>query len=244
MAYRRVHTCSLIRGIIVEKKKNSLGRPSCTHESMRSLDARGERRSLPARETSCGFSGVCCRRGVMRVVSLFSAVGLFAVLAGCGSTRGDAGRLTESSDATAARSPSSQGLSVSRSCGILNVAAVRSEPIPGTPCAMVLWRYRALHKPPRLQLVGRADIRSPVLLRRLTSEFDALPPVPEGGLACPNDNGSRITADLKYRHHRTLRLTASLSGCPEARRGLVTRSALGRIGAKLIGQLEALTRAA
>ena len=109
---------------------------------------------------------------------------------------------------------------------------------------MVLLRYRLTHKQPRLQLVGRADVRSAALVRQLTTEFDALPPVSEGGVACPNDNGSRMTADLKYSYHRTLRLTASLSGCPVARRGLVMRSALGRIGAKLIGQLEVLTRAA
>jgi hypothetical protein len=204
----------------------------------------GRQGILSAHETPRLFQRSAIVGGVMRVASLFLAVALFAVLAGCGSTRGDTARLTASADATPARSLSPQGLSVPRSCGILNVAAVRSELIPGTPCAMVLSRYRTLHQQPRLQLVGRADIRSPALLRQLTSEFDALPPAPKGGLACPNDNGSRITVDLKYRHHRTLRLTASLSGCPEARRGFVTRSALGRIGAKLIGQLEALTRAA
>jgi hypothetical protein len=176
----------------------------------------------------------------MRSLSLFCALALCAILVACSNTLGNSVHPPESTGTTLARS-STVRRPVSGSCGVLDVVAEGSELIPGAPCAIVLSRYRALQVRPGTRLVGRAEIRSAPLLRQLTSEFDALPPAPKGAFACPNDNGSHITASLKYAHHRVLQLTVAISGCPEARRELVVRSALGHVGAKLIGQLERLT---
>ena len=88
--------------------------------------------------------------------------------------------------------------------------------------------------------MGRIELHSPPLIRHLTSEFNSLPPHVAGAIVCPDDDGSEIVVSLKYPHHQDLRLTITLTGCTGARRGSLTRSALGRSGAKLIGQLERL----
>jgi hypothetical protein len=96
---------------------------------------------------------------------------------------------------------------------------------------------------PHTQLQGQAEVRRRSLLQRLTNEFNALPIPPKGTYSCPDDDGSEIVAVMKYTHHRLLRLGITLTGCPEARRGPLTRSALGHAGEALIGELEHIVAA-
>jgi hypothetical protein len=128
----------------------------------------------------------------------------------------------------------------SKHCIALTAARLERELVPNTPCMIVLTRYAGLPAQIGAQVVGRVKLQSPSLLQSLTSEFDALPFLSEGVRNCPSDRGSEIVADLKYPHYQYLQLTITLTGCSTARRGPVTRSALGRSGEKLIGRLERL----
>jgi hypothetical protein len=113
--------------------------------------------------------------------------------------------------------------------------------VPGIPCAISLTRYAGLPFRAGEKQVGHADLRSPTLLRQLTNELNALPQGPRGIINCPNDQGSEIVAGLSYPHDEQQQLTITLTGCAGARRENVGRSALGRLGERLIGRLERLT---
>jgi hypothetical protein len=128
----------------------------------------------------------------------------------------------------------------SRHCTTPTAARLDHELVPDTPCMVVLTRYAGLPSRIGTQAVGRVKLRNPSLLRQLTSEFDALPSLPDGVYSCPNDDGSEIVAGLGYPHRQYLRLTITLTGCSTARRGPVIRSALGPSGGKLVGRLERL----
>lgn len=117
-----------------------------------------------------------------------------------------------------------------------NVTAGNGELVPGTPCVVVLSRYRGL--PARL--VARVELRRASLLRRLTSEFDALRPMPPGAYACPDDNGSEIKAILRYPRQQSLQMDIALSGCRAVARGPVGRWAMQPPGEQLLTQLERL----
>src|SRR5271166_1225896 len=121
-----------------------------------------------------------------------------------------------------------------------NVTAANGELVPGTPCVIVLSRYRGLPARPGTQLVARVELRRASLLRRLTSEFDALRPMPPGNYACPDDNGSEIKAILKYPHQQSLQMDIALSGCRDVARGPVGRWATQPPGEQLLTQLERL----
>ncbi len=130
--------------------------------------------------------------------------------------------------------------SATKRCRPPTTIELNQELVPGTPCAIVLSRYAGLPAHVGTKLVGRVELRKLSLLRRLTNEFNALPPHVAGTVVCPNDRGSEVVASLRYPRRQDLRLTITLTGCSGALRGSVTRSALGRSGAKLIGQLERL----
>jgi hypothetical protein len=123
-------------------------------------------------------------------------------------------------------------------CGTPDRAAEAKSLVPGAPCVIELSRYQGISD---ARLVGRSVVRSRSTVGRLTTEFNGLPPIPMGTYSCPDDNGSKVVAILKYRTGQSLRLAITLSGCPVAKRGSVTRSALGSVGDRLTSELERLT---
>jgi uncharacterized membrane protein len=172
---------------------------------------------------------------------MIGVFGACIVLSACGGTSDGGTSRHNLSYATALTEPAALATkSPNRRCLSQTTTGLAQELVPGTPCTIVLSRYAGLPAHVGTRLVGRVELRSPSLLRRLTSEFNALPPHVAGTIVCPNDRGSEMVASLKYPHHQDLRLTITLTGCSGARRGSVTRSALGRAGARLIGQLERL----
>ena len=122
----------------------------------------------------------------------------------------------------------------------MSVAGPAAQLVPGTPCAIVLSRYRGLPARPGTQLVARVRVRRASLLVELASEFDALRPMPPGSYACPEDNGSEIEATLKYPRQQALEVAIALSGCRTVARGQVHRWAAQPPGGKLLAQLERL----
>lgn len=126
-------------------------------------------------------------------------------------------------------------------CSSPTEAELAHDLVPGVPCAISLTRYAGLPFHTGEKQVGHADLRSPTLLRQLTNELNALPQGPRGTINCPNDQGSEMVAELSYPHDERQRLTITLTGCAGARRENVGRSALGRLGERLIGRLERLT---
>jgi len=121
-----------------------------------------------------------------------------------------------------------------------DVAGANAHLVPGTPCAIVLSRYRGLPARPGTQLVARVQVRRSSPLRELTSELDALRPMPSGSYACPEDNGSEIKAILEYPHQQSLQLEIALGGCRPVERGPVHRWAVQPPGGELLAQLERL----
>jgi hypothetical protein len=170
-------------------------------------------------------------------MKLLPAIGMCLVLGACGVTggksNGDAHVGYTKTIALATQVPS-------KYCTVPTTGELDSELVPNTPCGIVLSQYTGLPAQVGTQLVGRAKLRRPALLRELTSGFNALPIPPEGVRNCPNDRGSEIVANLEYPHHQYLQITLTLTGCSTAHRGQITRSALGRSGEKLIGQLKRL----
>jgi hypothetical protein len=130
-----------------------------------------------------------------------------------------------------------EGVSVS-ACGRPDRAAEVNRLVPGAPCVIELSRYQGV---PDARLIGRSVVRSRSIVDRLTTEFNALPPIPTGTYSCPDDNGSQVVAILKYKTGQSLRLTITLSGCPVAKREHITRSAMGHLGGGLTSELEGLT---
>ena len=131
-----------------------------------------------------------------------------------------------------------RGSHTSAACGSFDRTAEANSLLPGEPCVIELSRYEEISD---AQLVGRSIVRNRSIVGRLTTEFNALPPVPMGIYGCPDDNGSKVVAILRYGTGQRLRLAITLSGCPVAKRGSVTRSALGSVGDRLISELERLT---
>jgi hypothetical protein len=122
-------------------------------------------------------------------------------------------------------------------CQYPNIPAKNHDLVPGIPCEMTLFRYSGLSG--GIRLVGSIRLHDHAVLRRLTSAFNALRSPGNGNYNCPDDNGSKIVAILKYQY-QSLRLTFDLSGCATVRRGDVIRLALGHAGARLAVQLERL----
>jgi len=190
-------------------------------------------RSIPA----CGKLGCAMRLMLSMIVGASMCVALGACGAASSENKGQGnlGYTIAHAElgALATKAPS-------KHCLPPTTTGLNQELVPGTPCAIILSRYAGLPAHVGTKLVGRVELRSPSLLRSLTSEFNALPSGVTGTIVCPNDRGSEIVASLKYPHHQALRLTITLTGCPGALRGSVSRSALGRPGEKLIGRLERL----
>jgi hypothetical protein len=175
------------------------------------------------------------------LLSLTCAIAACATLGGCGGMRSESTSESRYGHTTTQPEPAPVAHKLaSWPCAAPDVATEHSELIPGTPCAILLSRYRGLPARPGTQLAGRVEVRRRSLLQALTNEFNALPPPLQGNYSCPSDDGSEIVAVLKYTHHQSLRLEITLTGCSTARRGSVNRSALGRAGEQLIGRLERL----
>jgi hypothetical protein len=174
-------------------------------------------------------------------VAMIGGLGVCVALSACGGTSAESKTRHNLSYSTTLTTPAAVTTkSANERCLPPTTIGLNRELVPGTPCSVVLSRYAGLPAHVGTKLVGRVELRSPPLLRRLTNEFNALPPHVTGTIVCPNDRGSEIVAILKYPHRQDLRLTVTLTGCSGVLRGSVTRSALGRPGAKLIGQLERL----
>lgn len=174
-------------------------------------------------------------------ISTILVVGMCVALNACGAaSNGDKGRHNLGYTTALAESVAPVANSPNKYCLTPTATELNQELVPETPCAIVLSRYAGLPAHVGTKLVGRVQLRSPSLIHSLTSEFNSLPHHVAGAIVCPDDDGSEIVASLKYPHHQDLRLTITLTGCMGARRGSLTRSALGRSGAKLIGQLERL----
>lgn len=174
----------------------------------------------------------------MSILSVVAAC-LLAVGA-CGATVPEAGRKHRS---TITANPTLLGHATANTkpCSPPTEAELAHDLVPGIPCAISLTRYAGLPFYPGEKQVGHTELRSPTLLRQLTNEFNALPQSLRGTVNCPNDRGSEIVADLSYPHDERQRLTITLTGCTGARRENVGRSALGRLGERLIGRLKRLT---
>ena len=105
---------------------------------------------------------------------------------------------------------------------------------------MTLCRYAGLPYRRGQKLVGFAYVRRESVIERLTRELNALPPVPEGTFACPEEDGSEVAVVLRYEHERALLIEIGLTGCPDAVRGAIRRWGLGSAGNRLISDLERL----
>jgi hypothetical protein len=179
---------------------------------------------------------------------LLSVIGAALALSGCGVVLGGCGGARteiegQSHVVYTATPPEPAALATkvpNGHCVPPTAADLSRELVPGTPCSIILSRYAGLPARSGAHLVGRVELRRSSLLRRLTREFNSLPPGVKGTIICPNDNGSEIVAGLRYPHREYLPLTITLSGCSGALREPVARSALGRLGGRLIGQLERL----
>jgi hypothetical protein len=172
------------------------------------------------------------------MVRLCIAVMCLAVGA-CGASTPEAAKM-QGSVATANSKPLDYKIANSRPCLPPTETELAHDLVPGVPCAISLTRYAGLPSPPGTKRVGHAKVLKPFLLRQLTKEFNKLPPNTPGVYACPNDQGSEIMASLKYPHNTQYQLRVTLSGCAGAGRESVNRSALGRLGERLIGHLEKL----
>jgi hypothetical protein len=183
--------------------------------------------------------GYTCHVEFARHRSVACIIGIGLTLGACGGTHAAVMRRAPVERRTTTARTEAVG---SGPCRISRVAA--SEPggqlVPGTPGAMTLCRYAGL--PYRLgqRLVGFAYVRRESVVERLTRELDALPPVPEGTFACPDDNGSEAAVVLRYAHKRPMLIEIRLTGCPDAVRGAIRRWGLGPPGARLISDLERL----
>lgn len=85
------------------------------------------------------------------------------------------------------------------------------------------------------------------LVRRLVREFDRLPPMPAGTIACPYDDGSAIRASIAYADRRRVTILVDLRGCMSVTNGNLERTAFGfgsprQYGPQLVADLERLTR--
>jgi hypothetical protein len=215
------------------------GLPRETARGRRGADARGSAPQLLNSGYSVHDDGVIVLFMVIWM-SRLSVVAACLVVA-CGATVPEAGRKHGSTITTA--NPTLLGYSTANTkpCSRPTEAELAHDLVPGIPCSISLTRYAGLPFHPGEKRVGHAELHSPSLLRQLTSEFNELPQSFPGTINCPNDRGSEIVGDLSYPHGERRRLTVTLTGCAGVRRETVGRSALGRLGERLIGRLERLT---
>jgi hypothetical protein len=104
--------------------------------------------------------------------------------------------------------------------------------------AVVVCRYGPL---PGHELIWLTEVRQAYVVKRLISEFDALPKHTGGDTwVCASDNGSEIVAEFKYAHRAALSVHIALTGCDMATRGDDSRITTTAIGARLLSELEHL----
>jgi hypothetical protein len=122
--------------------------------------------------------------------------------------------------------------------------AAKMELAPSGATAIRLCRYIGLnHKHARS--LGRSRLLTKqTLVSDLVTKFDALHAAPAGAVACPNDDGAMILAQLAYPDGHRVSIGVSLSGCQFATNGDLTRNAAFPNGRRLVVELKRLIRRA
>jgi hypothetical protein len=86
--------------------------------------------------------------------------------------------------------------------------------IPTHPMSADIEQYGSLNDSPPLGLKRQAHVTDQKWLENLAMHLDSLPPIPPGGLACPNDDGY-YTVRLVYDVGGDESLKISANGCQE-----------------------------
>ena len=105
----------------------------------------------------------------------------------------------------------------------------------------MLCRYGGLNAPAPRGLERERLVTSHARITRLTTDFNALRPLPPGIVNCPLDDGSEIVATFRYPSRGEDVVTVGLSGCRVIGNGIVPpRTASSGAGSRLLAQLTAL----
>lgn len=118
---------------------------------------------------------------------------------------------------------------------------------PGGAQSISLCRYASGKSGyPSLKLAGNDEVTSRSTKRQLISKFNALKQYHGPPFHCPPDSGDEVLATLFYRQHK-VRIIVTLTGCPTATNGDITRFAFNfdgknPAGPRLLQELERLTR--
>ena len=118
--------------------------------------------------------------------------------------------------------------------------------MPSRPTAIRLCRYSGGNDRPSGKLVrGRLIVNRAVVIP-LVREFNRLPPVPSGVIACPGDDGSEVVALFAYPHGRRVAVALKKTGCEGVTNGDFEDIADGfgraaQFGPQLVAKLQRLT---
>jgi len=113
------------------------------------------------------------------------------------------------------------------------------ELVPTGATSLLLCRYHGLNPAATARrLEGMRLVTSGIA--QIAAEFDSLPKLPRGIMACPFDDGSEIVATFRYPRARADVVDVGLAGCRVVTNGRLSRTAIGPAGARLLARLTAL----
>jgi hypothetical protein len=104
--------------------------------------------------------------------------------------------------------------------------AARRELAPPGPVEIQLCRYSVEVGRPVLRLMSSRRLTAHKAVAFFAGELAALPRQ-QGGVVCPDDDGSEVVATLRYPKSRSLAVSVGLRGCEPATNGTVSRTASG-----------------
>jgi hypothetical protein len=117
------------------------------------------------------------------------------------------------------------------------------ELVPTGATTLLLCRYHGLNPAATARrLEGMRLVTSGTRIAQIAVEFDSLPRLPRGIIACPFDDGSEIVATFRYPRARADVVDVGLAGCRVVGNGRLSRTAVGSAGARLLARLTALVR--
>lgn len=112
--------------------------------------------------------------------------------------------------------------------------------VPPGARSLLLCSYNGLNAGPNTgRLAGSANVENRTTIARLTSEFDALQPLPSG-INCPFDDASAIIVTFGYENAAPDPVRVGLRGCQVVSNGPLTRTAASSAGADLIRRLDGI----